>query len=81
MLCWNRSALGAVLGDGDVEVGVEVGGRPRGEAMPEAGGEVLLRHGQEEDDARQARPLNPPQSSTIAMAPIAGSITLNRSEL
>lgn len=39
--------LCVVLEDRDVEVGVEVGGRPlcsHGEAMPEASGEVLLCH-------------------------------------
>jgi hypothetical protein len=51
-------ALGAVLGDGDLQVGVEVGGElvgPGGDVVAESDGHVSLHHGPEEEEARERR--------------------------
>ena len=51
-------ALGAVLGDGDLQVGVEVGGElvgPGGDAVAEGDGDVSLHHGPQEEEARERR--------------------------
>lgn len=51
-------ALGAVLGDGDLDVGVEVGDElvgPGGDAVADGDGHVSLHHGPEEEEARERR--------------------------